>query len=120
MSAIPDAHRSLLNAYRMPAEWERHVATYLVWPHNRETWPGKFEPVPSVFARMAAAIAHFEPVRILVRDESKIDEVRTSIRNAPAPRDTPLRNDRIELLPIPTNDSWVRDYGPIFINRRRP
>jgi len=43
--------------YRMPAEWEPHLATYLVWPHNRDTWPGKFEAIPPVFAQMAAAIA---------------------------------------------------------------
>ena len=41
----------------MPAEWAPHVATYLVWPHNRDTWPGKFEAIAPVFARMAVAIA---------------------------------------------------------------
>jgi agmatine deiminase len=101
----------------MPAEWEPHLATYLVWPHNRDTWPKKFELIPSVFARMAAAIAHFEPVRILVNDAAKIDDVRTLIHNAPALEGTPVRPDRVEFIMIPTNDAWIRDHGPIFVNR---
>lgn len=101
----------------MPAEWAPHRATYLVWPHNRDTWPGKFEPIPPRFAQMAAAIAHFEPVRILVNDAATIDEVRAMIAQAPAPGGSSVRMDRIELVEIPTNDSWVRDHGPIFVNR---
>ena len=101
----------------MPAEWEPHLATYLVWPHNLETWPGKFETIPPVFARMAAAIAHFEPVRVLVDDAARIREVRTMIERASSPEGAPVRMDRIELIAIATNDSWIRDHGPIFVNR---
>jgi agmatine deiminase len=101
----------------MPAEWERHQATYLVWPHNLDTWPGKFEPIPAIFARMVAAIAHFEPVRVLVKDADQIAEVRALIRSAAGPDGEPVRLDRIELIAIPTNDSWIRDHGPIFVNR---
>jgi hypothetical protein len=37
--------------YRMPAEWEPQEAVWLSWPHNRETWPGNFRPIPAqVFA----------------------------------------------------------------------
>ncbi len=111
MASIPSALRQLLSGYRMPAEWEPHIATYLVWPHNRATWPGKFEPVPPAFARIAAALSECEPVRILVKDATAIDEVRAAINAAGA------RIERIELLSIPTNDSWVRDHGPIFVNR---
>ncbi len=101
----------------MPAEWEPHRATYLVWPHNRDTWPGKFEAIPPIFAQIAAAIASFEAVRILVEDEMQIASVRAMIRDAPAPGGGPVRMDRIELLPIATNDSWIRDFGPIFVNK---
>jgi agmatine deiminase len=114
------AHRRLLASYRMPAEWAPHLATYLVWPHNLETWPGKFEPIPPVFAQMAAAIAHFEPLRVLVNDAGKLDGVRALIRDAPSPGGTGVRMDRIDLLVVPTNDSWIRDHGPTFVNRTDP
>jgi agmatine deiminase len=118
VSALPPEHQRLLSAYRMPAEWAPHLATYLVWPHNLETWPGKFEKIPPLFARMAAAIAHFEIVRILVNDTTMIAEVREMIANAPTQDGSPARLDRVEVIAIPTNDSWVRDHGPIFVNRR--
>src|SRR5271155_2145813 len=114
---IDPQHRGLLAHYRRPAEGAPHLATYIVWPHNPETWPGKFEPIPQVFAQMAAAITHFEPVRVLVNDATKLDEVRAMIRSAPAPDGTGVRMDRIELIVVATNDSWVRDHGPIFVNR---
>jgi agmatine deiminase len=115
---ISEEHRRLLGAYRMPAEWEPHRATFLVWPHNRDTWPGKFEAIPPIFAQIAAAIASFEPIRILVENEMQIASVRAMIRSAPAPGGGPVRMDRVELLPIATNDSWIRDFGPIFVSAR--
>lgn len=93
----------------MPAEWERHLATYLVWPHNRATWPGKFDPVPPIFARIAATLSQHEPVRILIKEAP--DQVRAAVEGAGA------RMEQVELLSIATNDSWIRDYGPIFVNR---
>ncbi len=108
---IPDSHRRLLRAYRMPAEWEPHLATYLVWPHNRDTWPGKFEVIPAIYARMVAAIAQFEPVRIMARDDREIDEVRAMLASLLS------STSRVEIVAVPTNDSWVRDHGPIFVNR---
>jgi len=101
----------------MPAEWEPHRATYIVWPHNLDTWPGKFEPIPALFGQMAAAIAHFEPLRILVNDPDAMAGVRRLIAKAPTPDGSAVRMDRIEVIAIPTNDSWVRDHGPIFVNR---
>jgi agmatine deiminase len=118
VSTIPAGDRQRFASYRMPPEWAPHAATYLVWPHNLDTWPGKFEPIPAVFAQMAAAIAHFEPVRILIKDSLVGEEVAALIRAAPGPFGDPVRLDRIELLPIATNDSWIRDHGPIFVNRR--
>jgi agmatine deiminase len=102
----------------MPAEWEPHTATYLVWPHNLDTWPGKFEPIPMAFAQIAAAIGNCEPVRILLRDRAESAVVRELITEAVA---SILGEGEIEYAieyaEVPTNDSWVRDHGPIFVNR---
>ncbi|MBF6568608.1 MAG: agmatine deiminase family protein [Candidatus Binataceae bacterium] len=102
----------------MPAEWEPHLATYLVWPHNRDTWPGKFEPVPPAFAKLAAAIARFEPVRLLVNDEAAAVEAQRLLADELQASDTTIADDRIDFIQLSTNDSWVRDHGPIFVNRR--
>src|ERR1700730_132515 len=111
------ASARLAAAYRMPAEWAPHVATYLVWSHNRDTWPGKFEAIAPVFARMAAAIAEFELLRLLVADESMANAARETIIRVAGPA---ARLDRIAFSAVATNDSWIRDYGPIFVNRAAP
>ena len=52
----------------MPAEWEPHEATWLAWPHERTDWPGKFAPIPWVYAEIVRHLARVERVRILVED----------------------------------------------------
>jgi agmatine deiminase len=98
----------------MPAEWAPHLATYLVWPHNRGTWPGTFEAIPPLFAQMAAAIAQFEPLRLLVGSDAMAEEARGAIAAAAGES---ARLDRIAFTTVATNDSWIRDHGPIFVNR---
>jgi len=52
--------------YRMPAEWEPHAATWLAWPHEKTDWPGKFAPIPWVYADIVRRLSQVERVRILV------------------------------------------------------
>jgi len=119
VTTIPAEHRKLLANYRMSPEWAPHLACYLVWQHNRDTWPGKFEVIPPIYAAMVASIAQFEPVRLMVNDPAQLDEVSTMIRAATRdqgyPPYTTIR--AIDIFHIPTNDSWPRDHGPIFVNR---
>ncbi len=53
----------------MPAEWERHDATWLAWPHNPEDWPGKFHAIPWLYAEIVRLLSQRERVEILVNDE---------------------------------------------------
>ena len=50
----------------MPAEWEPHRGTWLSWPHKEASWPGKFEPVPAIFAAIVRHLADREEVHINV------------------------------------------------------
>jgi agmatine deiminase len=113
MPIDPHVHARMRH-YRMPAEWAPHLATYLVWPHNLDTWPGKFEPVQPAYAKMAAAIAEFEPIRVLVKSADEVELVRALIRSAVSHAEL---MERVELIVEPTNDSWIRDHGPIFVNK---
>lgn len=94
---------------RLPAEWERHRATWCAWPHNRETWPGIYERIPEAFARLIRVLRRFEEVRLIVRDE----EIRREVEG----RDDLGEGFPVTPVEIPTNDAWVRDYGPIFTRR---
>jgi len=97
--------------YRMPAEWEPHRGTWLSWPHKEATWPGKFEPVPGIFARMARHLAEREEVHINVAGPTQEQDAR---RRLAAAR---VDQRRVFFHHHPTNDAWCRDHGPIFVHR---
>lgn len=105
-----------LQNFRWPAEWEQHEATWLAWPVNPNTWPGIFERIPPAFAEFVAAIARFEPVRILAGGDGVAAAARPLIDAACSRHGSRFVP---ELFDIPVNDSWCRDHGPIFLTARK-
>ncbi len=94
--------------FRMPAEWARHEATWLAWPHNREDWPGKFAPIAWVYAEIVARLSRVERVRILIGRGARE-------KAAEQLRKTGTRLDAVEFIECATNRSWTRDYCPLFV-----
>ena len=95
--------------FRMPAEWELHEATWLAWPHNHEDWPGKFQPIPWVYAEIVRLLAAHERVHILVVDEKSERRVRGILKRAGA------NLEQVSFHAWPTDRVWTRDSGPIFV-----
>jgi agmatine deiminase len=90
----------------MPAEWERHRATWMAWPHHEPDWPGKLAPIPWVYAEIARVIAAHEPVEILCHS----DAVRAAAREALDAH--AVRQDGVRLHVVPTDRVWLRDSAP--------
>jgi agmatine deiminase len=97
--------------YRMPAEWERHEATWLAWPHNPADWPGKFQAIPWVYAEIVRLLAAREQVHILVDDAKAGHRASGMLERAGA------NLDRVSFHEWATNRVWTRDSGPIFIRK---
>lgn len=97
--------------YRMPAEWEPHEATWLAWPHERTDWPGKFAPVPWVYADIVRHLARVERVRILVQDRAEERAARRILQKGGADLAA------VDFFIAPTNRGWTRDFGPIFVKK---
>lgn len=95
--------------YRMPAEWDRHDATWLAWPHNPEDWPGKFQPIPWVYAEIVRLLAARELIHILVDDTKSESRAKGILERAGA------NLDQVSFHLWPTNRVWTRDSGPIFV-----
>src|SRR5580700_33569 len=93
----------------MPAEWEPHESTWLAWPHFRGDWPGKFDPIPWVYAEIVRNLARHERVDLIVNDASSEKRVRAVLEKADALTDDVIfhhwRTDRV----------WTRDSGCIFL-----
>ncbi len=97
------------SAYMMPAEWERHNSTLLAWPHNKEDWPGKFAPIPFVYAEIIRNLTQVERVTLIVRNEKEQAHAHDICTRSGA--DT----SKIDFHIIPTNRIWMRDSGPIIV-----
>lgn len=95
--------------YRFPAEWERQAATWFSWPHNLDTWPGKYEPIPNVFTGIVKTLAPYQHVNINVTDDAMREDVSARLLRAN------IDSSRFTLYKIPTNDTWCRDHGPAFV-----
>jgi len=52
----------------MPAEWESHRATWLVWPHNRADWEVKTAAVEWCYAEIVRHLTDGERVAIVVQN----------------------------------------------------
>src|SRR5215470_14796887 len=73
-----------LSRYRFPAEWEPHAATWLAWPHYRDDWPGKFEPIPWVYAEIIRHLARHERVELIVNNAAAAQSARKVLYKANA------------------------------------
>ena len=107
---MPATPRAL--GFRMPAEWEPHEATWIAWPHNRDDWPGRFAPIPWVYAEIVRKLAEVERVRILVEDRRAEHVARRILRKAAA------NLAAVEFFHAPTDRGWTRDYCPLFVKNR--
>jgi agmatine deiminase len=99
--------------YVMPAEWTPHAATLLIWPHNRDTWPGnRLEAVENIYCAIISALLKYEPAILIVKDESvkqRAQNLLGDYQSLPFP---------LRIITTPVNDVWARDSGPIIVRNR--
>jgi agmatine deiminase len=97
-------------AHRFPAEWEPHASTWLAWPHFKDDWPGKFEPIPWVYAEIIRNLAKHERVDLIVNDAVSEKRARKILNSANA-----LSNN-VVFHRWPTDRVWTRDSGCTFVH----
>ncbi|MHA7838228.1 MAG: agmatine deiminase family protein, partial [bacterium] len=90
--------------------WEPHRATWLSWPHNRQTWPDCLEEVEDAFCEIVRALLPDEAVEIHVSDRRMEEHVRHRLAGAGV--GSP---ERIRFHAVPTDDAWIRDHGGVFV-----
>nr|NIP38524.1 agmatine deiminase family protein [Candidatus Dadabacteria bacterium]NIS08382.1 agmatine deiminase family protein [Candidatus Dadabacteria bacterium]NIV41524.1 agmatine deiminase family protein [Candidatus Dadabacteria bacterium]NIX15266.1 agmatine deiminase family protein [Candidatus Dadabacteria bacterium]NIY21892.1 agmatine deiminase family protein [Candidatus Dadabacteria bacterium] len=94
---------------RLPAEWEKHEATWLVWPKRREDWPGKYSSIKWVYADIIKAISYSEVLNLIVDSEQAEQKVRVILKKSSVDLNS------INFYHFETDRSWIRDYGPFFV-----
>ncbi len=100
--------------WRMPAEWSAHHGTWLTWPRPEGiSFPGKYEPVPGVYAAFIRLLVEVEEVNVNVWDAGMESWVRGLLREHRCPL------ERVRFHHFPAYEPWCRDHGPIFLVRER-
>lgn len=97
--------------FRHPAEWEPHESTWIAWPHQKEDWPGKFGPIPWVFAEIVRHLSFSERVDLIVPSRKKRDEVEEILTRAGADL------GQVVFHEWRTDRGWLRDSLPSFVVR---
>lgn len=88
--------------YVMPPEWAPHARCWMAWPCREEIWDGQIEAARRAYVEVARAIADFEPVTMICRPDL-LTSASLELGSG------------ITLLPVPHDDSWMRDVGPSFL-----
>lgn len=100
--------------FSMPAEWDRHEATWLGWPHNTSDWPRKVSTIRWVYGEMVRKIGPGETVRLLVNSEKDLEAAKRQLTQSNADV------SQVDFIVHPTNRGWTRDSGPICVRRSAP
>ncbi len=101
-----------MSNYKLPAEFDKHEATWIGWPHNRSDWPGKFAAIPFVYAEIVKHISRGEKVRIIVESKDHRKKAEKLLK------DSDVKFNNIEFFIKKTNRGWLRDSGPFFVKNR--
>lgn len=96
--------------YTMPAEWDRHAATWLAWPHDPKTWPQRVDVIERRYVEFIRAVALGERVDLLVKDDATKRHAREFLKAAGV--------TNVRYHDVATADSWIRDYGPTFLKNK--
>ena len=95
--------------FRQPAEWEKHRATWLGWPHRAEDWPGKLPAIVWVYAEIVKNLSAHEPICLFVQNQ------RIEASACAALEKAGVNLDRVEFLRYATDRTWMRDIAPSFV-----
>ncbi len=93
---------------RLPAEWEEQDGILLAWPHGETDWQEVLPRVEPVFVNIVREVARFERVVIVAPE---IASIKQALHNVG------VDLNRVSFYPMPTNDTWARDFGPITISK---
>ena len=91
------------------AEWDKQDGVIIAWPHAGTDWAYMLDDVTACYVEISHAILNDADERLVIvaPDASEVHDVLGDS----------VDWQRIDIVELPTNDTWVRDYGPIAVWR---
>ena len=99
-----------MHPYRLVSETAAQCAVLLTWPHRYSAWVDSLEAVTAVYLEIARAVVAHEKLLVVCYDQIHAGEIRQACARAGVPLDA------IQFFPVQTNDTWIRDYGPLTVS----
>jgi len=99
---MPTCNTPMADGFYMPAEYDEHSATWMLWPERTDIWRYGGKPVQDVFVNIAHTIAEFEPVIVGVC-QSQYENARNRL------------SEKVRVIEISFDDAWIRDTGATFL-----
>ena len=102
-------NKPIQEGFFFPAEWHKHASTWLSYPHNENSWPGKIDSIFPYYNEFIKQLAKDEDVHINVLNEDMLAKVQMQLKA------NGTDAERIYFHLFETNDAWIRDHGPAFV-----
>lgn len=91
--------------FYLPAESETYRAVILTWPHKHSDWADNLADIEHFYKQFLDVLSPIKKVIVLCYNEQHIKSLQAKLGHSHS----------IIFVPCPTNDTWVRDYGPISL-----
>ena len=91
---------------RWPAEWEKHTAILMVWPHEHSDWCLRLDAVRDTYIEIMKNILRFERMLVIVPDAQEKRRIWERLGET---------KKGVTFCQIPTDDTWTRDSGPVTV-----
>ena len=98
-----------MNNFIMPAEWEKHKATWLAWPYDTITFPDRVQKIEKLYATIISHLCTGEIVNLLVIDDDMQDRVTKLLLSHQ------VNIEQVIFYQVDYADVWMRDYWPTFV-----
>ncbi|MBQ8138827.1 MAG: agmatine deiminase [Lachnospiraceae bacterium] len=103
------------DGFYMPAEFDTHEATIMIFPERPGSWPYEAKAARKVFSKIIAHISSSERIYVIVSDASE-EAARKMLLDEPPCEIAAIENRKnIKLVNIDTDDAWARDTAPTFV-----
>jgi len=97
--------------YQALPEWYSQDAIILVWPHKDSDWANQLSAIQDTYVTLTKIISKHQQVIIIGQDDLHVEAIKELCVTA----DCEL--ERCLFFAIMTNDTWVRDYGPLVVSK---
>ena len=106
-------HQSTLHCdFALPAEWEPQSAIMLTWPHAGTDWKPYLPEITDTYLELADIITRYEQLLVATPD---VPATRYQLKKKLSAE----QMSRVLLYEVESNDTWVRDHGPLTMVLRR-